>query len=175
MAAEEKKPKIDLKARLGKQGAGAPAPAPFAPGAPVAPPGAGKSISSLLPPAGAGGSVPPVAATPSFAPAGHGGASQVGVPMPPFAGASKPSTDPFGAQIAPTRSAAPQTFKIEIDDETIRAARKGASAPASSRRSPPSAGWGWASPGGGARQMRRGPTSPSRGPRSSSSTSISRR
>src|SRR3954452_11913077 len=125
MVAEEKKPKIDLKARLVKQGAGATAPAPFAPGAPVAPPGAGKSISSLLPPAGAGGSVPPVAATPSFAPVGQGGASQVGVPMPPFAGASKPSTDPFGAQIAPTRSAAPQTFKIEIDDETIRAARKG--------------------------------------------------
>jgi hypothetical protein len=45
--------------------------------------------------------------------------------MPPFAG-GKPQTDPFGAPVAasPSRAAAPATIKIELDEETVRAARK---------------------------------------------------
>src|SRR5262249_39099594 len=52
----------------------------------------------------------------------------VGVPMPPIMG-GKPQTDPFGAPVAvsPTRAAAPATIKIELDEETVRAARKSGS------------------------------------------------
>jgi hypothetical protein len=108
------KPKIDLKARLGKaQGAGVPAPA-----APAVP-GMGRSFSSA--PAPAAGSVPP----PQIGGLGGGSA---GVPMPPFAGSSAPTTDAFGARVAASplsRAPAPATIKIELDEETMRAARKG--------------------------------------------------
>jgi hypothetical protein len=114
MAGEERKPKIDLKARLGKaQGAAAPAPAAPAarPSGSVAPPPA---IGSVPPPAAAGfGQAPGV---------------PVGVPMPPIMG-GKQQTDPFGAPVAvsPTRAAAPATIKIELDEETVKAARKSGS------------------------------------------------
>jgi len=47
--------------------------------------------------------------------------------MPPFGGPGSPTTDAFGAKVAPTlsRAPAPQTIKIEIDEETMRAARRG--------------------------------------------------
>ena len=110
------KPKIDLKARLGKAQAGAGVPAPAAPVAP----GMGRPFSSV--PAPNVGSVPAPQAG-----GGFGGAA--GVPMPPFGGAAAPTTDAFGARVAHsplTRPApAPSTIKIELDEETMRAARRG--------------------------------------------------
>jgi hypothetical protein len=123
MAAEEKKPKIDLKARLGK-GAGG--------GTPAAVPAA-SSFSSMPPPhigsaaPQAVGSIPPpqVGSVPR-------GVGQVpgGVPAPPFGGGGAPapteSTDAFGQRVAaPAVRAAPTTFKIELDAETMAAAQKG--------------------------------------------------
>ena len=98
------KPKIDLKARLGKAQVGAGVPAPAAP-VPQA-----RAFSSVPPPQV--GSAPPQAGA--------------GVPMPPF-GSTQPTTDAFGARVAPTLSRAPQpaTIKIELDEETVRAARRG--------------------------------------------------
>jgi hypothetical protein len=48
--------------------------------------------------------------------------------MPPIMG-GKPQTDPFGAPVAvsATRQAAPATMRIELDEETVRAARKSGS------------------------------------------------
>src|SRR5258708_38368158 len=110
MAGEERKPRIDLKARLGKaQGAAQPGAAPgMRPGGSVAPPPA---IGSVPPPNAGFGQAPGV---------------PVGVPMPPFGG-GKPQTDPFGAPVvgSPTRGAAPATVRIELDEETMRAARRG--------------------------------------------------
>jgi hypothetical protein len=109
------KPKIDLKARLGKTQVGAGVPSPAVP----AVPGVGRSFSSV--PAPAAGTVPPPQAGGGF------GGSPGGVPMPPFGGGG-PSTDAFGARVAPSpmsRAPAPQTIKIELDEETMRAARRG--------------------------------------------------
>jgi hypothetical protein len=101
------KPKIDLKARLGKAQVGGGVPAPAAPVVP----GMGRSFNSAPPPQTA--SSPPHAAA--------------GVPMPPFGAAAGPTTDAFGARVAPslTRAQAPATVKIELDEETVRAARRG--------------------------------------------------
>jgi hypothetical protein len=122
MAVDDKKPKIDLKARLGKAAGG---------GTPAAVPAATSSFSSMPPPqvgsvAPQGmGSIPPpqVAAVPR-------GIGQVpgGVPAPPFGGhgAAAESTDAFGQRVAASSvRAAPATFKIELDAETVRAAQKG--------------------------------------------------
>jgi hypothetical protein len=121
MAAEEKKPKIDLKARLGK-GAGGNA------GGGAAPAGAPATNLSSMPPAQVGsaghqgvGSVAPPQVGPSRS--GVGGA----VPAPPFGGgAPAVETDAFGARVASgSVRAAPTTFKIELDAETVAAAQKG--------------------------------------------------
>jgi hypothetical protein len=123
MAAEEKKPKIDLKARLGK-GAAAGG------GTPAAVPAATSSLSSMPPPQigsvspPAIGSIPPpqVAAVPrGMAPVAGG------VPAPPFGGAGGAPTTGFGGEsvAAPAVRAAPTTFKIELDAETVAAAQKG--------------------------------------------------
>ncbi|HMJ56084.1 MAG TPA: hypothetical protein VK540_28655 [Polyangiaceae bacterium] len=120
MAAEEKKPKIDLKARLGRGAAGGGTPA----GLPT-----GSSFSSMPPPQvgsaspPAGGSIPPpqVGAVPrGMAPVAGG------VPAPPFGGPPAETTDAFGQRVAasPVR-AVPTTFKIELDAETVAAAQKG--------------------------------------------------
>jgi hypothetical protein len=48
--------------------------------------------------------------------------------MPPFGGAASPSTDAFGARVAPSplsRAPAPATIKIELDEATVAAARRG--------------------------------------------------
>jgi len=117
--AEEKKPKIDLKARLGKSSAtGATAGVPV----PVVPPSAA-------------GVIPPPAVGPSVAP------TPAGVPVPPFAAQSQPqaqaqepqaaaapaidASDPFGA---PATVAAPQAkpaeIKIELGDDVLLAQKK---------------------------------------------------
>jgi len=114
MAGEDRKPKIDLKARLGKaQGAAVPQTG--------APPPVARPSGSVAPPP-AMGSVPP----PNAGGFGQAPGVPVGVPMPPFAG-GKQQTDPFGAPVAgsPTRTAAPSTIRIELDEETMKAARKG--------------------------------------------------
>jgi hypothetical protein len=123
MAAEEKKPRIDLKARLGKAQAGAGGPAPAMPAMPS------RATSSVVPPAGFGSTPPPLGSTPPPMPAGFGAATPgtpVGVPVPPF-GSQRPAADPFGApvSVSPVARAAPHTIKIELDEETMRAARGG--------------------------------------------------
>ncbi|MBX3188682.1 MAG: hypothetical protein KF819_16815 [Labilithrix sp.] len=123
--AEEKKPKIDLKARLGKAGgatppppaAGIPVPAPAAPTANV--------VSAPTPgPSGAAGlPMPP------------------GIPVgpPPAFGKSTPAaaldpSNPLAAAVAPYRPAAkpsaapapPQPQRIEVDEMAVQVASKGA-------------------------------------------------
>ena len=121
MAVEDKKPKIDLKARLGKGAAAGGAPA----GVP-----AGSSFSSMPPPQMSSGSPQPMGSIPPpQVGAVPRGVSPVagGVPAPPFGGApAAESTDAFGQRVAagPVR-AAPTTFKIELDAETVAAAQRG--------------------------------------------------
>ena len=103
--AEEKKPKIDLKARLGKAGAGAaggtPAPIPDPRGS-VPPPAIPVPI---LP--GPRGSVPPPVVTP-------------GIPIPPFA---QPRRSTFGPP-EPAPPPKPQDIKIEVGVEAVEAQKK---------------------------------------------------
>ena len=119
--AEEKKPKIDLKARLGKSSAagGATAGVP----APVVPP----SAAGVIPPPAVGPSVVP---TPG------------GVPVPPFVTPSQPQaqaqaqepqatapavdpSDPFGAAAsAPVAEAKPAQIKIELGEDVLLAQKK---------------------------------------------------
>ncbi len=107
--AEEKKPKIDLKARLGK-GAPAPTPAPAPVGsAPV-------SSASGFAPAPAS-SAPPV------------GASGPGLPVPPGVpiGPSIDPNNPLAAVVAPRPmsvpvSAMPQAQRIEVDEMAVQQA-----------------------------------------------------
>jgi len=98
---EDKKPKIDLKARLGK-----------------------KTVSS--PATGPGGSIPP--------PAGIPRPSGVGIPAPPFQSSTataRPApmvdaSNPYGAmEPAAAPAAAPQTIRIEMGDDVMRAHRGG--------------------------------------------------
>jgi len=105
---EDKKPKIDLKSRLGKKTVGAPAP------------------GSIPPPAGIPKPSVPV-------PAGVPNPSRV--PAPPFAApqaAAVPRVDasnPYGAmapQAAPVRIE-PQAIKIEMSDEFVQAQKSGRS------------------------------------------------
>jgi hypothetical protein len=118
--AEEKKPKIDLKSRLGKT----PAPAPVAPVAAIPqaggrPPGAGLGV--------------PVGAAPSAAPSG-GGLPGVPVGPPPgYAPASAPALDPnhplaaaAGYRPAPSAAPAPQLQRIEVDELGVQQAAKSA-------------------------------------------------
>lgn len=121
--AEEKKPKIDLKARLGKTmvGVGAPPPPaggvvpPPAPGS--VPPPAGATPLPAPTPAASGGrvSVPPPAASP-------------GIPAPPFAQprASAPIDNPFApkpAAAAPAPPPKPAEIKLEVGAEAAEAAK----------------------------------------------------
>lgn len=127
--AEDKKPKIDLKARLGKAGGAAPPPAAGG-GIPVPAP------APMATPAGAS----PVAPAPSSSPGG-GLAPPPGVPVgppPAFKPSGGPALDPsnpLAAAVQPQRSqrpaaavpqAPPQPQRIEVDDATVHEARKGA-------------------------------------------------
>jgi hypothetical protein len=128
--AEEKKPKIDLKARLGKGAGGATPPPPVA-GIPV--PGAGPS-----PGAGAMGGVPQ--SSPSGSPGGGGGGLPVppGIPVGPppafgkMPGAAIDPSNPLAAAATPYRAPAPQPVappqpqRIEVDEMAVQEARKGA-------------------------------------------------
>lgn len=120
--AEDKKPKIDLKARLGK-GAGGPTPPPPTVGIPVpaVPTGAGSSggagVASAPSSSAVGGAVP----VPPGIPAGPPRAFANGAPAPvepsnPLAGAT-----PYRAPAPPP---APQ--RIEVDELAVQEARKGA-------------------------------------------------
>lgn len=123
--ADDKKPKIDLKARLGKQGgASAPAPTPM-------PPGIVPATRSQPPPAMGvvGGSSAPAAMAPPGVPVG---------PPPQFKAASQAAaaldpSNPLAAVAAPyrpapvvqsTAPAAPQ--RIEVDEGVVHEARRGA-------------------------------------------------
>ncbi len=124
--AEEKKPKIDLKARLGKGAGGATPPPPTA-GIPVPPvpsaaaSGAGMaSIPSSSP--GSGGGLPmppgiPVGPPPAFGKMSHGAID----PSNPLAAAATPYRHP-----APAPAPMPQPQRIEVDEMAVQEARKGA-------------------------------------------------
>jgi hypothetical protein len=101
---EDKKPKIDLKARLGK-----------------------KTVSS--PTAGSSGSIPPPAGVGIPRPSGIGG----GIPAPPFqssSGRPAPAVDPsnpYGSMApaaAPVR-AEPTAIRIEMSEEVMQAQKRG--------------------------------------------------
>lgn len=103
---EDKKPKIDLKARLGK-----------------------KTVSA--PVAGPGGSIPPPAGIPK-----PSGVPAAGIPAPPFQSATtshRPAapvvdgSNPYGAMqpVAAPVVAQPQTIRIELGDDVVRANRGG--------------------------------------------------
>ena len=125
--AEEKKPKIDLKARLGKGAGGATPPPPTA-GIPVpAVPSAGgggagmAAVPSSSPGSGGGGGLPmppgiPVGPPPAFGkPAGHAAID----PSNPLAAAATPYR-------APTPPPPSQPQRIEVDEMAVQEARKGA-------------------------------------------------
>jgi hypothetical protein len=123
--ADEKKPKIDLKARLGKNAGGAAPPAAAGGGIPMPTPSSAPTPAGSSP---AGGSAP---------------ASGGGVPVPPGTPVGPPPafksavnldpSNPLAAavgQSAPARSQAPaplpQAQRIEVDELTVQEARKGA-------------------------------------------------
>jgi hypothetical protein len=125
--ADEKKPKIDLKARLGKAAPPAPTPAPAA-AAPAAAPGA-PPRSNAPPPMAAAGGIPtpaPISTSPRALPGG--------VPVPKFGSGAPPALDPSNPLAAaagyrkPVAAAArpPEPQVIEVDEMTIRQATKSA-------------------------------------------------
>ena len=134
--AEEKKPKIDLKARLGKAGgAGAANPAAAIPPPAAVPAGGGIPVPAPVPaPAASSGANN---AMPSSNPA-PGRAPVPGVPVgpPPAFKAPVPALDPSNplaaaigqAQPAPKAAPAapPQPQRIEVDEMAVQEARKGA-------------------------------------------------
>lgn len=131
--AEEKKPKIDLKARLGKAGvagqtppppaAGIPVPAPVP--APVASSGSAVGAPSSSPSPKVGGlPVPPgvpVGPPPAF---GGGSAGTPALdPSNPLAAAVAPA---YRAPAPAAPAAPPQPQRIEVDEMAVQEARKGA-------------------------------------------------
>ncbi len=132
--AEEKKPKIDLKARLGKAGGATPPPA-----------GVGGGGIPMPVPTAATNNIPPVAAPSSDAGAGVpppklGGAvpPPPGIPVGPppafkAAGLALDPSNPLAAAVAPPQPAArpapaapAQPQRIEVDEMAVQEARKGA-------------------------------------------------
>ncbi len=121
--AEEKKPRIDLKARLGK--GGATPPPPGAGGIPV--PGAVPASSGALgpspSPSGGGGGLPMPPGIPVGPPPAFGKASHVAIdPSNPLAAAATP----YRAPAPPPPQAPPQPQRIEVDEMAVHEARKGA-------------------------------------------------
>lgn len=116
--AEEKKPKIDLKARLGKTAMG---------GATPAPPG-GVPVPTPVPGVNNVPAAVPSPSTPNRA--------QIPVGPPPAFGKAVPApaldpSNPLAAAIAPARSVAPaaapaQPQRIEVDEMAVQVARRGA-------------------------------------------------
>ncbi|HEX3597799.1 MAG TPA: hypothetical protein VHU80_21975 [Polyangiaceae bacterium] len=105
---EQKKPKIDLKARLGKKTVGAAA----VPGGSVPPP-----VGIPKPPAMGGPSPSRPAQRPSGAPYAAGASSAPYAAQSPYA-SSPPGYG--GVGVAPVRQAQPQALRIEIGEEEIR-------------------------------------------------------
>jgi outer membrane murein-binding lipoprotein Lpp len=116
--AEEKKPKIDLKARLGKAGAATPpppgaVPVPTpAPGAVAPPPAAVAKAAGIPVPPGVPVGPPPPAISSS-------GAAAAVDPSNPLAAVAAPYR-------APTPPAPPQPQRIEVDEMAVQQARRGA-------------------------------------------------
>jgi hypothetical protein len=120
--AEEKKPKIDLKARLGKTGLNpaAQVPPPAA-GIPVPAPAPGGPPPSRPPPQPPAGGLPVPPGVPIGPPPGFGKGPGAGLdPSNPLAAAVAP---PYRAP-APAAPAQPQ--RIEVDELSLQEARKGA-------------------------------------------------
>lgn len=140
--ADDKKPKIDLKARLGKTAAPAPTPAPV-PQA-VTPSGRPMPMPAPTPSQppealGSYGAPPGPAALPIPAGVGSGGALPGGIPIPPpspFGGVAPPPgfdpTNPLAAAVAQPQygqrapAPPPEPQRIEFDDLTLQQAAKGA-------------------------------------------------
>jgi hypothetical protein len=119
--ADDKKPKIDLKSRLGKT----PAPAPVAPGGGLGP--------QAVPRAGGPGLGVPIGAAPAPAPAPSGlGLPGVPVGPPPgYAPAPSPALDPnhplaAAAGYRAPAPAAPQLQRIEVDEMAVQQAARSA-------------------------------------------------
>jgi hypothetical protein len=130
--ADEKKPKIDLKARLGKAAVGGATPPPAVVGGGPAPaptpiPAAGSSGNAM-----GGGAIP----TPGVAKPVAGLPVPPGIPVGPPPAFKSPGlnldpSNPLAAAVAPTappRAAAKpaQPQRIEVDELTVQEARKGA-------------------------------------------------
>ena len=131
--AEEKKPKIDLKARLGKGAAGAATPPPpqaGAPGGGIPVPAAAISVPT-----------PGLAGPPSSSPRAPGSGNSLpmppGIPVGPPPQFGRPQggmaldpSNPLAAAAAPYRQPAPppppQAQRIEVDEMAVQEARKGA-------------------------------------------------
>ena len=125
--ADEKKPKIDLKARLGKSAVGGATPPPGAAG--------GIPVPTTTPTPGGGSSASAgVGAIPTPAPKG-------GLPVPPGIPVGPPPafksaalnldpSNPLAAAVAPTapprRAEPPKPQRIEVDEMTVQEARKAA-------------------------------------------------
>lgn len=122
MAEETKKPKIDLKARLGKtmvQGGGGAVPLPIPGAVPGPMPGVGPSSNPPggdvpLPPFGQERSSAPPSNRPVPAPPAAMGISP-GIPLPAFAAAIRPQA--AAPPPAAPQGAAAQTIKVEIGEE----------------------------------------------------------
>jgi hypothetical protein len=123
--ADEKKPKIDLKARLGKTQVGAQAPVPA--GIPAPPPAASSTGVAMAPPtptSGIGLPVPPgvPVGPPPFGGGGGGSTSSRDIdPSNPLAAVATPYRAPAPAPVA---QAQPQ--RIEVDEAAVHEARRGA-------------------------------------------------
>jgi hypothetical protein len=122
----DQKPKIDLKARLGKKTAGIPAA-----GSSIPPPAATPSAIPGPGPGGMPGAMPGAMQRPMARPSGAPPqTTPSGVPVPPFAQASRPvdASNPYGAMQsqapAPARS---QAIRIEMGEEVMAARRAGRS------------------------------------------------
>lgn len=109
--AEERKPKIDLKARLGKASAGTPAPGAAGVPLPVPPPSMGSRPPPAIPP-------PVVPGIPVGPPSPFGSSAAPGPAIDP--------SNPLAAVAAPYRpqpTAPPQPQRIEVDEAAVQQAR----------------------------------------------------
>ena len=119
--AEEKKPKIDLKARLGNKAAAA---VPHAAHGSVPPPAGMPAPVVAPPPAAFAGGIPaPVVAPVSVPPPGGG------IPVPPFATSPRghEPPNPFAPppqRVAPPPPPRPQDIKVEVGAEAVEAAKQ---------------------------------------------------
>jgi hypothetical protein len=138
--ADEKKPKIDLKARLGKTAVGGATPPPpgAAGGIPMPTPAAATPAPGAAMTNNSGGYAPAAipAPTPTAPKMGGGLPVPPGIPVgPPPAfkpsGLSLDPSNPLAAAVAPPTApqrpaAPPQPQRIEVDELTVQEARKGA-------------------------------------------------